>query len=404
MNHSTMNAPRLSQTTVALCAVGVLISVAGCSSINLGGSETGQTVDYRAQAAKTAPLEVPPDLTQLNPEGRFGVQAGRPVSANTFGQAAPTASTPGGAMPVVAPQALGEVQLVREGETRKLVTRLAPEVVYQRALAFWKEAGFSIDIERPEAGVIETDWAENRAKLPKDFIRNIIGRIADGLYSTGERDRYRTRIERTAQGTEITISHRGLAEVGGQGVERGDSFRWTARPSDPSLEAEFTYRLMARLGAPEGQIQAARGTDTPRSAAAAPAAATTPAILAAAQPERARLINGRIEVDEAFDRAWRRLGLALDRGGFTVEDRDRAGGLYFVRYIDRNADTNPGLMDRVLNVFRSDDSKAKLSRYRIQVRADGDTKSLITVLNTNGQVESSATARAIADALFKELR
>ena len=48
--------------------------------------------------------------------------------------------------------------------------------------------------------------------------------------------------------------------------------------------------------------------------------------------------NGVLTLDEPFDRAWRRVGLALDRVGFTVEDRDRAKGLYYVRYVDPKTD------------------------------------------------------------------
>ena len=398
-------------------ALAVLVLLGGCASTGNAPTtpEGGRLVDYRGQAVKTPPLEVPPDLTQLSREGRFSVQGGSTpsVSASTFGQpgtAAAAATVGAGSMPAVTPSEVGQVRLIREGNSRRLVTPLAPEVVYQRALAFWKEAGFSLEVERPEAGVIETGWAENRAKLPQDFVRNLLGRFADGLFSTGERDRFRTRIERSAQGTEITITHRGLIEsvasterpgAGGSG--------WLPRATDPALEAEFTYRLMARLGAPEAQVRQARSAD----AAAGPgprgpaAAAGTPgaAAASAAQPDRAKaLSDGRIEVAEGFDRAWRRLGLALDRTGFTVEDRDRAGGIYFVRYIDKNANPNPGMLDRMMNIFRSDDSKTRLARYRIVVKGEGENRSVISVLNQSGQPESSAAAKQVAEVLLKELR
>jgi outer membrane protein assembly factor BamC len=263
-------------------------------------------------------------------------------------------------------------------------------------LAFWKDAGFNIETERPEAGVIETGWAENRGKLQQDFIRSFLGRFADGLFSTGERDRYRTRIERSATGntTELVISHRGLAEapVGGN----KDQIAWQARPSDPALEAEMLYRLMARLGAPEAAVAQARTSD--RSALAANA-------VRAGQPARARsLPDGRLQLDEGFERAWRTVGASLDRGGFTVEDRDRAGGIYFVRYIDRNSTGRDGFFDRMLDVFRSDESKTRLARYRIVVKEESQGKSTLAVLNANGQPENSDTVKAIRETLLKDLQ
>ena len=186
---------------------------------------------------------------------------------------------------------------------------------------FWKDNGFNLAHDRPEAGVIETEWAENRAKLPNDFIRRSIGRVFENAYSTSELDKFRTRVERTPTGSDIYISHRGMEEkyIG----ERKESTVWQPRPTDPSLEAEFLARLMVKLGAKDEEAKAVVAT-----AAAVPTAA----------PARARVLADRpgptLQVDDGFDRAWRRVGLALDRSGFTVEDRDRAQGVYFVRYVD----------------------------------------------------------------------
>ena len=386
--------------TLGLVATVVL---GGCSTVGdlLGTSSGGQPIDYRSQAAKTQPLEVPPDLTQLAREGRFTVQGGAgSVSASTFGQ--PTVGAPAAATgPAVVPQEVGQVRMVRDGQLRRLVTTLPPEVVYQRALAFWKDAGFTVEIERPEAGVIETGWAENRAKLPQDFLRSMLGRLGDGVFSTGERDRFRTTIERATQGTEITIIHRGLIE-GPVGNDK-ERIVWSPRPSDPTLEGEMSYRLMAKLGAPEAQVQQARAAE----GASASAAGRGPATAAAQGPAMARLLgDGRIEISEGFDRAWRRLGAGLDRAGFTVEDRDRAGGTYFVRFVDRTAQqANSGFMDRIFDVFRSDDSKTRLARYRIVLKAEGDSRSVATVLNSNGQPEASnALVKQMLELLVKELR
>ena len=103
----------------------------------------------------------------------------------------------------------------RSGSERWLVVPEPPEKVWPIVKDFWQGLGFVIKTEVPEAGVMETDWAENRAKIKQDPIRNLIGGVLDGAYSTGERDKFRTRLERGAQPstTEIYITHRGVTEV-----------------------------------------------------------------------------------------------------------------------------------------------------------------------------------------------
>jgi hypothetical protein len=180
-----------------------------------------------------------------------------------------------------------------------------------------------VNVEIPEAGIMETDWAENRAKLPQDVIRGTLGKVFDSLYSTAERDKFRTRLEKSAETgmVEIYISHRGMYEV--YTNEGKTDTRWQPRPADPELEAEMLRRLMVRLGVEESRAKTMMAGEQ--------------------RQDRAKLSRatdgaGALLLEEAFDRAWRRVGLALDRVGFTVEDRDRSQGLYFVRYVDPEVD------------------------------------------------------------------
>src|SRR5690606_8292183 len=119
-------------------------------------------------------------------------------------------------------------------------------------------SGFTVDSESPQTGIIETDWAENHAKLPLDFIRRSIGRAFDSLYSTGERDKFRTRLEPTPQGgTAVYVTHRGMIEVY---TSTGEERRiWQPRPNDPELEAEFLRRLMRRFVPDADAAQRAEG-------------------------------------------------------------------------------------------------------------------------------------------------
>jgi outer membrane protein assembly factor BamC len=240
---------------------------------------------------------------------------------------------------------------------------------------------------------METDWAENRAKIPQDFIRNTIGRVLDSLYSTAERDKFRTRLEpgKEAGTTEVYISHRGVQEVFTSDAK--DSTVWQPRAADPELEAEMLRRLMVRLGTEEKR------------------AAT---LIAAEQKEqRAKLQKaadgaGTLQLQESFDRAWRRVGLALDRVGFTVEDRDRSKGLYYVRYVDPEVDAkstkDEGWLSK-LAFWRSNDA-AKAStkaQYRIQVKDEGSSSS-VQVLTAEGGLDRSDTSKKILGLLYDQLK
>lgn len=370
-----------------LLATAALAVLAGCSTVE--NFLAGDKVDYRSQSVKTAPLEIPPDLTQLQRDGRFATGGGS-VSASSYQTGnAPAAATSGAAVATVAPLAVGDMRVVREGNQRWLVVPMPAEQLWPQLREFWTERGFSLVIDNAQAGVMETDWAENRAKLPQDVVRRTIGRVLDSLYDTGERDRFRTRVERNGSQTEVYISHRGMIEEYA-GDQRNETTVWTPRPSDPGLEAEFLTRLMVKLGSKEQMAKEAVAKPvTPAAAARARALAGQPAL----------------QVDEGFDRAWRRVGLALDRGGFTVEDRDRAGGLYFVRYVDpKKAATNaePGFFAKLFSFGKADPAAAPV-RYRIAVKGEGE-RTNVAVQNSQGQPENSEVGQRIVALLVDDLK
>ncbi len=364
-----------------LLTLTVALSLAGCSSLE--NMMSGDKVDYRGQGQKTSTLEVPPDLSQLAREGRYQPQTGV-VSASTLRPSG--AATPVAAGAEVAPSAVADMRIERQGNVRYLVTALPPEKLYPLVRNFWQERGFSLAVDNPEIGLMETDWAENRAKIPMDGLRSALGKVLDSLYSTPERDRFRTRIERTATGSEVFISHRGLVEL--YTNELKDSTAWQARPTDPELEAEFLSRLMVKLGAKE---------ETARSSvAAAPVSA----------PGKARsstlAATGSVDVADTFDRTWRQVGLALDRSGFTVEDRDRSAGLYFVRYVDPKlaGRDEPNFFSKL---FGGGKEAARPQRVRVLVKADG-AKTTVSVQTADGNPDNSEQARTIIGKLQDEMR
>ena len=143
------------------------LSLVGCSTIE--NLLSGDKIDYRTARHHhpTSGLEVPPDLTQLAKDSRYQQPSGT-ISASTF-QSAASAPSAAPTTPTVAPQAIGDLRIERLGNERWLSSTLPPEQLYPLVRAFWKDSGFVLVQDRADAGVMETDWAENRAKLPNDL-------------------------------------------------------------------------------------------------------------------------------------------------------------------------------------------------------------------------------------------
>ncbi|HEX6691549.1 MAG TPA: outer membrane protein assembly factor BamC [Burkholderiales bacterium] len=373
-----------------LAAAAAAFAVAACSSLD---DMLESKIDYKSQGKSMPTLEVPPDLTAPARDNRFVVpETGRQSATLSGYQAERKVQARGDS--TVLPQ-VENMRVERVGAERWLVvSNEPPEKLYPLLKDFWQENGFLIKTEVPEAGVLETDWAENRARVPAGVLRDVFGKFMDQVYSTAERDKFRTRLERTpdGKGSEVYISHRGMQEVFTSPRDvAGDTGQtiWTPREPDPGLEAEFLRRLMVRLGA---QAEHAK---------------TISAVPAPAQRAEIRKgIDGAelLQVNEPFDRAWRRVGLALDRVGFTVEDRDRQKGLYFVRYADPESemavkDAERGFLAKLF----SSNTKVKPEQYRVQVRQSDDA-SQVTVLNKDGAAESSRTTQRILSLLHAQLK
>lgn len=363
-----------------LSVLALVVTLTACSTFE------AEKIDYKS-ASTGKSLDVPPDLTQLSTNARY-VAPGKAVSANALGQAA-------GAQPVVSTVAvnvLGDIRVERQGNDRWLVVGRPAEQLWGPVRDFWLENGFNLTTDQANIGILETDWAENRAKLPQDFIRKTLGKMLDTFYSTGERDRFRTRIERRADGgTDIYISHRGMVEVYSDTLK--ESTIWKQRPSDTELENEFLRRLMQKLGA---QADAQKALT-----------ASTSASSSAVNSSKAQVINGAdgapiIQISDSFDRAWRRVGLSLDRAGFTVEDRDRTQATYFVRYVTPDtAKAEPGLFSRL---FGSAKPAIPPAKFRVVLHTQGESTN-VHVQTTPGSTElKTADVQRIIQVLAEDLQ
>ncbi|MEW6689633.1 MAG: outer membrane protein assembly factor BamC [Pseudomonadota bacterium] len=355
------------------------VSVGACQSI-----ADKRKIDYKSTRT-LPPLDVPPELAA--PEGAGDAKEGTPApGAATYsgfvsgeGQKKPGDS---GVLP-----AYEGLKLERAGQMRWLVVKLPAEQLWPRVREFVLDRGLIIDQENPQTGVLETDWAENRAKVGT-VTQKLLAKSLGTLYSTGLRDKYRIRLERGKEAgtTEVYLSHRGMVEtiIGNDTSGIGET-RWQPRPSDPDLEAEMLRLLMVSLGTKEEK------------AAGMIAAAETPA------PERAKLNrdNGGVSLSlqEDFERAWRRVGLVLDRTSFTVEDRDRSKGIYYVRYIDPDAPKKKGWFKRLFSKKQPEPT----NEYQIVLKGN-ETATRVDVLTKEGAPEQSKTSERILTLLYDQLK
>jgi outer membrane protein assembly factor BamC len=335
-------------------------------------------VDYKGAAKKTPELSVPPDLSQLTRDSRYNMP-GEVVTASSY-QTAGQAGSPSS----IASSAIGDIKLERAGSQRWLVVNRPAEKIWDSIKEFWQENGLTLSLDQANLGIMETEWTENRARLPKDFIQRTFGKLLNPFSSTGELDKFRTRLERNANGgTEIYISHRGMMEV--YSDDQKIKTIWQPRAVDPELEAEFLSRLMVKLGTAPDQAK------------------TTVASSAGKQRSRIVKLNGQsvAVIDENFDRAWRRVGLTLDRTGFTVEDRDRSKGTYFVRYVDPTIDkTEPGFFSKL---FGATANVSTPQKYRITLQGQTDS-TRVAILNANGETETSDNGLRILQVLVDDLK
>ena len=345
----------------------------------LGGcgiTETGK-IDYKS-GQKTTPLVIPPDLTQLSKETRYAVVNGSVSASNA--QAAPDVSQ--SAIELGTAGSSG-IRMERQGNQRWLVIKQPTDAIWNTLRKFWVDTGFVLATDNKPLGIMETEWAENRAKIPMDGLRKLFGGMIDSIYSTSERDKFRTRIEVNAQGeTEVYVSHRGVIEVYTE--ERSGQTIWQPRPTDPELETEFLRRIMLSLGSTEPQAKAA-------------VEAATPVALSTLVTQDGIQV---LAIAENFDRAWRRVGLALDRSGFTVEDRDRSKGIYQVRYVPVPDPKNePGFFKKLFTSKK----ESQPQKFQVVVQSSQDG-AVVSVRDAGGAPDQTDSATGILKVLLQETR
>lgn len=384
-------------TAVALSVA--VVSMTGCQW--LGSKFTDEKIQYETTNTR-APLDIPPDLTQLPVDDRYQIP-GRPtvVTASQVAetenarQVANGSATVASNAPVVPATVVAKI--VKDANGRYIDCNLPPETIWNTVLDFWPSVGLQVEREDPRAGIMETNWAENKADLPQDIIRATLGKLLDAVYSTGERDRYRTRLERNAQGgTDIYITNRRMVEV--YTTSREENTAWQPAASDPELEAEMLTRLSLRL---ENEFNPKQKTreEIDTSALKKDIPAYVSKEIKDSQGKTTAL-----EIDEPFDRAWRRVGVGLDRVGFNIEDRDRTKGVYYIRYLDPDYEVKKRNDEGLFSRWFGKEKPVDAPLYRIELSMDGGNVTRVTAEPDSESTDPLSTSSRILNLLQEQVR
>lgn len=371
----------------------------GCSY--LGSKFTDEKIQYETTTTR-APLEIPPDLSQLPMDERFQVpNKPKVVTANEVAEIEEARKTVAGmqteeqSVQVLPGTVIAKI--VKDGNERYVQCNLAPEAVWNAVLDFWPSVGLQVVKEDARVGIMETNWAENKANLPQDIIRATLGKVLDAVYSTGERDLYRTRLERNEQGgTDIYITNRRMVEV--YTSSREEQTAWQPAPSDPELEAEMLTRLSLRL---ENEFNPKQKT---REEIDTTVFETTQPVYVSKEIKNADGKTTALEIDETFDRAWRRVGVGLDRVGFSIEDRDRSRGVYYVRYLDPEYEVKKRNDEGIFSRWFGKDKAVEAPLYRVILSQTAENQTTVTAEPDSADVDPLNTTSRILNLLQEQVR
>ncbi|MBU3566912.1 outer membrane protein assembly factor BamC [Polynucleobacter alcilacus] len=379
-----MNLLQILRRSIAIFTLVVSVSatLTACKSVT-----SSDTVDYKSTGAVRGPnLAYPPDLITAQADRRYIVQDGTATMSEYNAAVKKSVQMRSNVM-----TGIPGMRIARDGERRWLVVEKPAPELYPQVKDFWQENGFLLVVDSPSTGIMETDWAENRAKIAQDWLRSALNSVLDSISDTGERDKYKTRLEATKPTeTEIYITQKGALEKCVSDTTGNCLYTiWTPRPNDPELEAVFLARLMERLGMTQEQAKAM---------VAAPLGPKTPKAVYVQDGNN----QGHIELSAGFDRSWRDVGLALDRSNFTVEDRNRTNGVYFVRYVNaKDVGDSKGFFS---NLFSSkDDSSLKAKKYQVLVKSTGENSASVYVQDADGKPENTPAGQQLLNLLTDQL-
>jgi outer membrane protein assembly factor BamC len=402
--------------------------VSACDSIPF----IDNTSDYKG-AGRSRPLEVPPDLTSVQSSDAYSVPGGA-ATYNSYSQGQEGQEA---GVEKVLPNSEG-VRMEKAGAQRWLVVNAPAEKIWPVVREFWIDQGFAVRVENADTGVMETEWTDSDAIKAKEDKKNVgekFDKWLDKLSGLADKRKFRTRLERGEKegSTEIYMTHLTVNSAPDDGkrvvqtqygnIDTGyrpedTKSNKVAEENDADLDAELLRRLMVKLGVAEKRAQEI---------------VANPVGEKRAEVVKETDNSVTLNLNDPFDRGWRRVGLALDRVGFVIEDKDRSNGLFYVRYADVDIDDGPtkkkGLLDKLafwksdgetenkskpkdektiidkLQFWKGDDGKSDPAKqYRIKVTEAENGGTRVSVVDKDDKRNTTTTANRIISLLYDQLK
>ncbi|HEB85743.1 MAG TPA: outer membrane protein assembly factor BamC [Gammaproteobacteria bacterium] len=334
--------------------------------------------DYNVQNENGKPLEVPPGL--VLPRGDESLKipsiAAEQTSIASYEKKGTVKNRDGSSGTATA-----GVRMRRDGAVRWLEFDAPADKVWSKLESFFKSLGFKIVHEDKKLGMMETDWQENRVKLPSDWFSVIFNSFS----SAGLKDRYIARLEQDGDKTLLFITHQGLREkhIEDDTSDADDTY-WEYRKSDPGLEREMLMRFLIFQGIKKN---------------------TAKAITTKKEISHAKLVEEKgnlyLNVTETFPRTWRRVGLAMDRMGIHVDDRNRSAGVY---YFSLNKDFRNQEDKNWFEGIFGNDVVGDNNAFILKLDTEDDVVQISMRRRGGGQILNSKLSRLILTKLQKYLK
>jgi outer membrane protein assembly factor BamC len=265
-------------------------------------------------------------------------------------------------------------------------------------LGFLSQLGLSARYQNQNIGVIQTDWATRNSNVSQTDVRALFQWVGWGeMYSMPTQYMFRVTMWQSGKDVQIFVTsiqmsevYPGCGRVVNSTVETSDRqiTRWMPLPPNPQLDLEFLMQFMAFSGLTPQQIKSVK-TDLQTESKALFESATA--------------IDGKIIVNDNFDRAWWRVAVALDRVGLGIADRNRATGEYYV-YPMQSRITAPsdGFFSKLFGSSGGKSLKIPDASYTVKLLGNGD-KTILTIVPVSSNVDAKTAINQYLASLAKQL-
>lgn len=328
----------------------VLVILGGC---NVLPSMDDVLPDKRTEYKKSdslPELEVPPDLTSQTINDSMAI----PSEQATLSQ-------------MQRQRVAGETPVAAAPDEQWVSVRQPRADLWPGLRAYFEKKGYPVEVDDAELGVLETGWGSSISA------ERGVQRLKFRIFSEPGA---------TPEVTVLFISSQRQSQVKGE----GDAAQWVDMEADARADRLVAGELNQLFNGATATAAAAPAAAVPATPAAAPAPKRPAAELSDAGEGRILLA-----LPDEYSVAWPRTDKALQRGGFFVEGKDEAKGVFQISYFKAPEQEQKGWLSKMK--FWEDDGSEGQS-FQVSLTGVGK-KTEIIVMNEDGEWDSGEDARRI---------